>query len=638
MEISQRSLELYKRLAHGWNTWDIDSVSAHVFMPDKVRINLSLFISHSSAYAQNLRWNEVERFGEHSIDGSYTCVYVRLKDAQCCIETASRERQLLIRVSPVKPKANFYVALSVQPIWNSRLTIGYSGNEIVAQSGQCQHAVRLLSERAEPVWDPVDAHHFVVDGNKTSYFAVNSACTKQEIDQEIEEAKRIWLSSTITGEGDMKEAIASMRRCLLWNTVYESIHGRVLSPVSRNWCGPNSLFGDYVMFGWDSFFAGMMMGMIDRDLAYANIFAILEEITEDGMVPNFGSGCGTSKDRSEPQVGSLCVWKLYLQYGDKWFIEECYPRLLSWNRWRFSKRDFRGDGMLELASTPWAYQPEDEVWSSQHVGARQGMMWESGIDNSPMWDRFEEDNDHHCMKLYYVGLNALMVMDCHILAKMARLLGKEDDWQELTAREERLGKLINENLWSDKDQCYMNKNWDDTFDSCMSLTNFYPLLAGIASTERLRSVVYGHLLNPKEFWGEYPVPNVSYTDPAFPDQVYWRGRVWAPSNFLIAEGLQRAGFLKEKEELAQKGLAMYLKCWKERGVVGENYSAVTGEAAEPGAVSDRFYHWGALLVYLAIEEKICFNPWTDDVVMHSENGWVGKIHNVPVGARTLVNI
>jgi len=35
--------------------------------------------------------------------------------------------------------------------------------------------------------------------------------------------------------------------------------------------------------------------------------------------------------------------------------------------------------------------------------------------------------------------------------------------------------------------------------------------------------------------------------------------------------------------------------------VGENYDALTGEAAEPGKSSDKFYHWGALLAYMSIE-------------------------------------
>lgn len=630
MDITPRARALYDQLATGWNTWDVRSVTAHVLLPDQLRINLSFFITHLSAVARDHAWDEVESFGEHAADGSYTCVTVRLREAQCRVETAAIGRELLLRVQPVAQTPNYFVALSAQPIWQGALTIGYGDGEIWADGTGGRHIIRQVTSAAQPSWDPIAAHHLTADANRPAYFSVNSNRDAAQIDEAIDQARTAWLAVTIGGEGALEEALGALRRCLLWNTVYDAMHRRVVSPVSRNWCRNNGAFGDYVVFGWDTFFAGLMMGLIDRDLAYANIFSILEEITPEGMVPNLGSGCGWSRDRSEPQVGSLCVWKLYLQYGDRWFVEECYPHLLAWNRWRFENRDKNGDGLMELASTPWALEPEDQQWGMLHVGEKQGAMWESGLDNSPMWDRARFNAQHHCLEMSYVGLNALMVADCQLLAKMAALLGREEDLQALRAQAEALGARINDGLWSEAAGCYLNRHWSGEFDPCLSLTHFYPLIAGIVPPERMEALVNGHLLNPKEFWGEYPVPNVSYTDPAFPDQDYWRGRVWAPTNFLIAEGLTRAGLKEARAQLAQKGLSMYLKCWRERGVVGENYNALTGEAAEPGASSDRFYHWGALLVYLALEERVRFDAWSDQMVTHPEAYWVGAVRNLPV--------
>jgi hypothetical protein len=142
-----------------------------------------------------------------------------------------------------------------------------------------------------------------------------------------------------------------------------------------------------VIFGWDTFFAALQLGLISRKLAYAAMFSILEEITPEGMIPNFGSGTGASRDRSEPQVGTMCAWKLYLQFGDKWFIEECFDRLYNWNTWRFKERDLNGDGLLELASTPWDAAEEEEYRIGGECGKRQAAMWESGLDNSTMWDK-----------------------------------------------------------------------------------------------------------------------------------------------------------------------------------------------------------------------------------------------------------
>ena len=626
MIITEKSREIYNKLATGWNTWDVRSVTAHVFLPDQLRININFFITNKNKVAKDHAWEHVDLFGEHAADGSYTDLTVRLSEAKCRIETASTNRELVIRVTPVNPAPNYFISLSVEPIWDSKLTIGYKNSRnIVAYNGADIHNIRCLSAEAFPIWKPISAHQLICDANYPAYFSVNNNLNEREIDAFIDDKKSKWLSSTVDADGELSEALSAMRRCLLWNTIYDSIHKRVLTPVSRNWCRQNGGFGEYVVFGWDTFFAGLQMGLVDRDLAYANIFSILEEITPEGMIPNFGSATGWSRDRSEPQVGSLCVWKLYLQYKDIWFIEECYDRLLLWNNWRFDNRDCNGDGLLELASVPWILEKNDGDWGTNKVGAKQGAMWESGLDNSPMWDRAKFNEEKFCMELSYVGLNALMVADCQLLAKMAKLLNKRDDEAALLARAKALGDRINDNLWDDGAGCYLNKHWSGKFDPCLSLTHFYTLTAGIVPENRMEPLTDMHLFNPDEFWNEYVIPNVSRTDPGFLDQDYWRGRIWAPTNFIVAEGLLRAGLLQKRSELSKKGLDMFLRCWREKGIVGENYNAITGEAAETGKASDRFYHWGALLVYLALEEYICFNAWTDEIEINRSDKHVYRI-------------
>ena len=51
--------------------------------------------------------------------------------------------------------------------------------------------------------------------------------------------------------------------------------------------------------------------------------------------------------------------------------------------------------------------------------------------------------------------------------------------------------------------------------------------------------IQAHYENPKEFWGEWALPSIARNDPAFGDQNYWRGRIWAPMNFLVYLALCR---------------------------------------------------------------------------------------------------
>ena len=111
-----------------------------------------------------------------------------------------------------------------------------------------------------------------------------------------------------------------------------------------------------------------------------------------------------------------------------------------------------------------------------------------------------------------------------------------------------------------------------------------------------------HFYNPDEFWGEWIMPSISRNDPAYPDQSYWRGRIWAPMNFLVYLGLRLRSAHRRSADLAEKSRRLLLKEWREKGHVHENYSADTGEGCDAHN-SDAFYHWGGLLGLIAFIES-----------------------------------
>jgi putative isomerase len=135
-------------------------------------------------------------------------------------------------------------------------------------------------------------------------------------------------------------------------------------------------------------------------------------------------------------------------------------------------------------------------------------------------------------------------------------------------------------------------------------TNFYPLLAKAATTEQADQMIKKHMLNPDEFWGERVLPAIARNDPAFKDQEYWRGRIWAPMNWLVYLGLRNYDTptaTQARKELAEKSLQLFLHEWNEKGHVHENYSAVSDDS-DGVKSSDRFYHWGALMGLMEYEE------------------------------------
>ena len=105
MVISQMARGIYDGLARGWNTWDVRSVAAHVYLPGRLRLHVSFVIPARSGYTEDSLWDHVENFGEHSDDGRYTSVDIAYLEGRWRIETSARGEELLVRVTPLCARA-----------------------------------------------------------------------------------------------------------------------------------------------------------------------------------------------------------------------------------------------------------------------------------------------------------------------------------------------------------------------------------------------------------------------------------------------------------------------------------------------------------------------------------------------------
>jgi hypothetical protein len=108
------------------------------------------------------------------------------------------------------------------------------------------------------------------------------------------------------------------------------------------------------------------------------------------------------------------------------------------------------------------------------------------------------------------------------------------------------------------------------------------------------SKIIEHLINPEEFWTEYPVPTLSLDDPYFNAedeyQSYWNGRVWPNINWLLIETLVRNKSYKEARILIEKTIKICIA--SEEPQCYENYNPFTGL---PYITHNIFnYGWGGI--------------------------------------------
>jgi neutral trehalase len=159
-------------------------------------------------------------------------------------------------------------------------------------------------------------------------------------------------------------------------------------------------------------------------------------------------------------------------------------------------------------------------------------------------------------------------------------------------------------LWDDSFGLYLNKDLvSGQFSYRISPTLFYPLLTGVPTQQQAARMIKEHFYNPAEFWGEFIMPSIARNDPAFKDNKYWRGRIWAPMNYLAYLGLKNYALPDAQQDMVNKSAHLLLQSWNSEHHVYENYNAVTGRGDDAGSWSDPFYHWGALLGFIKMIDK-----------------------------------
>jgi putative isomerase len=394
------------------------------------------------------------------------------------------------------------------------------------------------------------------------------------------------------------ERPAAIRDVLNWNTVWNPVWDAPYTPATRGWVSHR--FGGFIVWQVDTWFHVILASHVgDGALARANLQAALDCRTETRMLAALRSGLTDWVDRSHPPFGAHAAWSAAEGLGDPSILERAYPVLRDAYRWWWTARDGNGDGVLEYGSSP--------VGEGHFVHTRLAAMDESFNDNSPVHDELSFVPATHTLDGADVGLNALLVHEAELLARIAEGLGRTDEAEDLRSGAQAHAARIRDVLWDDERGLFANRRWDGVFVRSVSPMSFAPLFAGMASPEQADRLVTEWLRDPARFGGAFPVAGTPHEDPASLDNEYWRGRVWPPLNYIVYHGLRRYGFDEDAAWVAEAGDAMFRRSWEDRRSY-ENFNQHTGEGGDsPDA--EPFYTWGTLLPMLAEEDLLDLDPF-----------------------------
>lgn len=319
------------------------------------------------------------------------------------------------------------------------------------------------------------------------------------------------------------------------------------------------------LFMWDSSFI-MMFGRYGS-LAFPfqntmdNFYArqhmdgfICRELKEEEAKDRFTrfDPCATG-----PAIMAWCEWEYYKTTADKNRLAEVYYPLLAYHQWLQEYHTWR-DGTY---------------WSSG---------WGCGMDNQPRVEPGRNVSHSHA-HMVWVDTCLQAIIDARMLVNMAKELGHEEDIPSLQEEIDHLTQVVNERLWCDKDAFYYDEWRDGTLNGVKSIGAYWALLAEVLTPEMLERFV-AHLDNENEFKRPNRVPTLSADHPDYcPEGGYWRGGVWAPTNYMVLKGLETNGFHALAHDIAMAYLEQVTQVYQDTDTLWENYAP---EKPAPGVVKD----------------------------------------------------
>ena len=373
--------------------------------------------------------------------------------------------------------------------------------------------------------------------------------------------------------------------------------------LDANWLGHATLPSPGLyphQWSWDSAFIAMAYGHFDQERAQTELLSLFRGQWRNGLLPHivFTDAEGyfpgpefwqveRSPDAPEgartsgivqPPVHATAAWRVYRRAIDRRsgsaFLEELMPKLAAWHEYLYRERTRADDGLVE-------------IWHP----------WESGMDNSPLWDDAlarlspspedipsyrrrdldfaraserptdaEYDRYAYLVRLHreldyrptpireatpfaiqVVLFNSLLVQANRDLARIARVVGWAPDPFEAWAARTAAG--IEARLWSEEHGLYLDHDvLAGRHLRTGGAAGFAPLYAGVppaAWAERMveRLSRYGARMSD----GSWAATSLSPEDPRFDPTRYWRGPVWPVLVWVLCRGLARYGFVAEAE-------------------------------------------------------------------------------------------
>jgi glycogen debranching enzyme len=218
---------------------------------------------------------------------------------------------------------------------------------------------------------------------------------------------------------------------------------------------------------------------------------------------------------------------------------------------------------------------------------------------------------------------------------MAGVIGRDEFNDELQAEYAHLSEYVNEKLWDEASGFYYDRAPDGTLSKIKSIGAYWGLLAGIVPEARAARLV-AHLEDPALFNRPHRIPSQAADSEGYTDHgAYWRGGVWAPTNYMVLQALTAQSEDALAYEIGRNHVENVAQVFTDTGTLWENYAP---EIASPGRpAKGDFVGWtGVSAITIPLEYVIGLRP--DDAQNLTWDIHLAERHGVkryPLGSATI---
>ena len=382
-------------------------------------------------------------------------------------------------------------------------------------------------------------------------------------------------------------------------------------------------------WNWDSCLSALGMAHFDEARAWTEIDTLFAHQWPDGMVPHIifheeddgyfpGPGVWqTGRDKptsgiTQPPVAGFAVRRLWETAQDKALANTraraLLPLIHAWHQWFFRCRDPEAVGLVAIIH-PWESGRDNSIdWDAaldrvptdglepftrrdtQHANPDhrptqaqyERYIWLIQKFRSLGWDNARL-HDASPFQVVDPGFNAILIRSCSDLADLADQLDEPEiarQSRDYAAR----GVAAMEHLWSDAHSQYLCL--DRTTGKLIESLSVGGLLAAFAAIPPERAAAIASRIKELGEVTDFLIPSHDPRAAEFDGLRYWRGPAWLIVNYMIADGLSRAG----QSEMVGRIVADSVRLIETSGFA-EYYDPITAEPCGGGQ-----FTWTAAMV------------------------------------------